>query len=82
VKRVKARADAGGHSASEATLAAIYRSSLANLARAVVEMDDLWVCDNSPEGGPPRLVLEAESGEIRFLADDTPDWLRAAVDVA
>jgi len=82
VERVKVRADAGGHSASEGTLLSIYRSSLANLARAIAEMDDLWVYDNSPVGGPPRLVLEAENGEIRFLVDDPPDCLRTALDVA
>jgi predicted ABC-type ATPase len=37
LERVKARADAGGHSASERILSAIYRSSLGNLARAVRE---------------------------------------------
>ena len=59
LERVKARADAGGHSASEATMLSAHRSSLANLPRAVVEMDDLWVYDNSPVGGPPRLILES-----------------------
>jgi predicted ABC-type ATPase len=54
LERVKARADAGGHSASEATLRATYTASLANLPRAIAEMDDLWVYDNSPVGGPPK----------------------------
>ncbi|MBI3683570.1 MAG: hypothetical protein HY235_24605 [Acidobacteria bacterium] len=48
LERIKARADAGGHSASKTTLRATYESSLANLPRAIVEMDDLWVYDNSP----------------------------------
>ena len=82
VERVKARADAGGHSASETTLLQTYRSSLANLPRAIAEMDDLWVYDNSPVGGPPRLVLESERGVVRFLADDPPSWLIAALDVS
>src|SRR6266508_784964 len=42
IERVKARADAGGHSASETTLLETYRSSLANLPKAIAEMDDLW----------------------------------------
>jgi predicted ABC-type ATPase len=79
VERVKARADAGGHSGSEATLLEIHKSSLANLPRAIAEMDDLWVYDNSEFGGPPMLVLESEKGGVRFLTENPPDWLRAAL---
>jgi predicted ABC-type ATPase len=75
IERVKSRADAGGHSASEATLREIYLRSLANLPKAVDRMDDLWAYDNSAAGGPPRLVLQSEKGVIRFLADDVPGWL-------
>ncbi len=82
LERVKARADAGGHSASETTLRAIYRASLANLQRAVLEMDDLWIYDNSPVGGPPLLVLEAEKGVVRYLANTPPDWLVSALDLS
>ena len=82
LERVKARADAGGHSASETTLRAIYRASLANLQRAVLEMDDLWIYDNSPVGGPPLLVLEAEKGAVRYLANTPPDWLVSALDLS
>jgi predicted ABC-type ATPase len=42
LERIKQRADAGGHSASERTLRRIHDSSLANLTRAFAEMDDLW----------------------------------------
>ena len=80
LERVKARADAGGHSASETTLRRIYNSSLANLERAVAEMDDLWIYDNSRVGGPPQLVMETEKGAIRFFADDPPTWLTMALD--
>lgn len=75
LERVKARADAGGHSAPEMTLRRTCQASLANLSRAVAEMDNLWVYDNSPVGGPPILVLESEKGAIRFLMDDPPSWL-------
>ena len=81
-ERVKARADAGGHSASETTLRTTYKSSLANLPKAIAEMDDLWVYDNSPVGGPPRLVFESEKGAVRFLADDPPGWLTTALDLS
>ena len=82
VERVKARADAGGHSASETTLLNTYKSSLANLSKAIVEMDDLWIYDNSPVGGPPKLVLQSEKGVIRFLIEDPPDWLSAVLDLS
>jgi predicted ABC-type ATPase len=48
LERVKARPDAGGHSASETTLRRIYQASLSNLPRAIREMDRLWVYDNTP----------------------------------
>jgi predicted ABC-type ATPase len=79
--RVKARADAGGHSASETTLRRIYEASLVNLRRAVQEMDILWVYDNTALNASHPLVLEARNGEIRFLTDDPPHWLREALDL-
>ncbi len=79
LERVKARADAGGHSASEATLVETHKSSLGNLRRAIREMDDLWVYDNSLVGGPPELVLESEKGLIRFPTENPPDWLATAL---
>jgi predicted ABC-type ATPase len=81
LERVKARADAGGHAASETTLRRIYDSSLTNLAEAVSEMDVLWIYDNSPVGGPPVLLAEAQNSTILFLKDDPPDWLALALDL-
>lgn len=78
LERVKARADAGGHSASEATLRRIHNASLSNLPRAIEEVDQLWIYDNSKLGGPPRLVMEATSGRIVFLEDLRPAWLARA----
>jgi predicted ABC-type ATPase len=80
LERVKIRADAGGHSASETTLRRIYGLSLANLRRAVTEMDDLWAYDNTKVGGPPKLLMETEKGVIRFLVEDPPDWLANVFD--
>jgi predicted ABC-type ATPase len=65
--RVKARADARGHSASETTLRRIYEASLRNLRRAVLEMDILWVYDNTSIDASHPLILEALNGEICFL---------------
>jgi len=78
LERVKARADAGGHSASESALRQIHNSSLSHLPRAVEEADQLWVYDNSKVSGPPRLVLEAGGGRIAFLDEPPPKWLARA----
>jgi len=78
---VKTRADAGGHSASEPRLLEIYKASLANLKRALQEMDILWVYDNSDIDASHPLLVEARDGEIRFLAQNPPAWLREAIDL-
>lgn len=79
LERVKARADAGGHSASEKTLRRIYDASLRNLRRAIDEFDTVWVYDNTSIDASHPLVLEACEGEIQFLADPPPRWLIEAL---
>jgi len=81
LERVKARADAGGHSASERTLRRIYESSLKNLRRAVQELDIVRVYDNTAIDASHPLVLEAQNGEICFLVDHPPEWLKNALDL-
>lgn len=80
LERVKARADAGGHSASETTLRRIYNASLSNLRRAIQELDLVRVYDNTELDASHPLVLEARNGQIQFLADDPPGWLNQALD--
>ena len=82
LERVKARADAGGHSASETTLRRIYDASLRNLRRAIQELDLVWVYDNTELDASHPLVLETRNGEIQFLADDPPGWLNKALDLS
>ena len=81
VERVQARADAGGHSASERTLRRIYDASLRNLPRAVREMDTLWVYDNTAADAEHPLVLEAQNGEIHFIKEPPPSWLRDVLEL-
>ena len=78
--RVKARADAGGHSAPESVLRKVYDASLKNLRRAVQEMDIVRVYDNTNIDVSHPLVLESHRGEIRFLANPAPAWLLEALD--
>lgn len=82
LERVRARADAGGHGASETTLRRIYAASLRNLRRAVQEFDTVWVYDNTSIDASHPLVLESRDGEIQFLADTPPNWLIQALDLA
>lgn len=72
--RVRARADAGGHSASDPTLRRIYDASLANIERAIAEADELSIFDNSGLGGP-ELVMQAEHGDIVWAQAPLPEWL-------
>ena len=75
MRRVKGRAFAGGHSASDSMLRRIYESSLGKLTLAVNEVDELQVYDNSELEAEPRLVMESRDGQIVFLADNPPHWL-------
>jgi predicted ABC-type ATPase len=75
LERVKMRADAGGHSAPESVLRAIYEASIRNVPRAIREMDYVHVYDNSAWGFTPTVLLQAESGEVVYLAEDIPHWL-------
>ncbi len=82
LERVKARADAQGHSASEAALKLTYEASLNNVKRAVQEVDELWVYDNTAIDASHPVVLQAHGGEIHFLAADVPAWLMRALGLA
>ena len=73
------RADAGGHSAPESVLRAIYEASIRNLPRAIREMDFVHVYDNSAWGLTPTVLLQAEGGEVVYLAEDIPHWLARAL---
>jgi predicted ABC-type ATPase len=75
LERVKLRADMGGHSAPESVLRKIYESSMANLARAIHEMDFVHVYDNSEWGATPALLLQSEKGEVVYQAEVIPDWI-------
>ena len=80
LKRVTDRARAGGHSAPAEQLQKIHRASLANLPRAIHEVDDLNVYDNTAPGGPTELVLSARNGVVTFRQSPCPHWLKGALD--
>ena len=80
LKRVTDRARAGGHSAPAEQLRGIHQASLANLPRAIHEVDDLNVYDNTAPGGPTQLVLSARNGVVTFRTSPCPGWLKQALD--
>jgi predicted ABC-type ATPase len=81
-ERIKMRADRRGHSAPESLFRSIYDSSIDNLARAIREMDVLYVYDNSQWGLTPLVLLQAERGEIQYRAQRIPSWLATALKTA
>ena len=62
IERIAARAEAGGHSAAEATIRETHRASLKNLVRAIREMDSLLAYDNTAFAREPRRVFQAREG--------------------
>jgi predicted ABC-type ATPase len=81
-ERIKLRADRSGHSAPESLLRSIYDSSIRNLPRVIREMDFLYVYDNSRWGLAPLVLVQAEKGEIQYLAQRIPSWLATALKTA
>ncbi len=79
LERVKMRADRGGHSAPEPVLRGIYESSIANLPRAIREMDLIYVYENGAWGETPEILLQAEHGEVVYQAERIPRWLAGSV---
>jgi predicted ABC-type ATPase len=79
LERIKMRADRRGHSAPASVLSGIYNASIENLARAIREMDFIHVYDNSAWGAPPKVLLQADSGETIYQAEDPPAWLMNAL---
>jgi predicted ABC-type ATPase len=83
VKRIKARAFLGGHSASEETVQEIRTKSLSNLRRVFDELgktiDFFDIYDNSAFTMPPRLIATFIGREITFLHADLPSWMDEAL---
>jgi predicted ABC-type ATPase len=79
LKRVIARALAGGHSAPADQLQKIHEASVRNLPKAIREMDRIQVYDNSAPDRRPKRVLSAQSGKVTYLHPSPPEWLEAVL---
>jgi predicted ABC-type ATPase len=82
VRRIKARAYRGGHSASETLVREIYERSTRNLLAALdfqaSGMDRVDIYDNSinlADQKDVRRVLSVRQGRATYLAYDVPDWI-------
>lgn len=79
LKRVIARAFAGGHSAPADQLQKIHEASLRNLPKAIREMDRIQVYDNSAPDRRPKRALSAQSGKVTYLHPSPPEWLEVVL---
>lgn len=73
--RVSMRAAAGGHDVPPAKLLSRFPRTMGNLHRALVEIENVRVYDNSDLTHPYRLVLVKEGGRGINLREPTPEWL-------
>jgi predicted ABC-type ATPase len=81
-ERVAMRVLKGGHDVPAEKLKERYPRVMSNLKRALVELSNVRVYDNSDLRLPYRLVAVRENGQEVGLQGDTPEWLRGALPVA
>ncbi|MGH9622499.1 MAG: AAA family ATPase [Bryobacteraceae bacterium] len=74
IRRVRLRAEKGGHSAPPERIREIYDASLGNLPQALREFDSVAVYDNTAiERGSPEGVLLTVDGTIVHLGEQPPN---------
>ena len=75
-ERVAMRVLKGGHDVPPEKLKERYPRVMANLKRALAELSNVRVYDNSDLRSPYRLVATIEEGHAIELHGETPEWLR------
>ena len=75
--RVAKRVMNGGHDVPIAKIIARYFKSVANCAEVAVDVDRLYVYDNSVDDAPPRLLFRAANGRAVRAYADVPPWAAA-----
>ncbi len=78
VERVANRAERGGHAATPGRLHEIREASRKNFPDAVREFDRVRAYDNSRWAERPSLVFEARNGQLHYVEDEPPSWLKEA----
>lgn len=75
-QRVAMRVSKGGHDVPEKKIIERYPRVMRNLHRALVELRNVRVYDNSDLKMPYRLVAVREDGQAIRLFKPVPEWLR------
>ena len=75
-ERVAMRVSQGGHDVPVEKLYARYSRTLVNLKAAMVRLPNVLVYDNSDLNVPYRQVAIFEEGQLRYLQEPLPEWLR------
>jgi predicted ABC-type ATPase len=73
--RVARRVMQGGHDVPISKIIARYFKSIANCAAVALEVDRLYLYDNSVDGAEPRLVVRASNGAIVRRYGTEPAWI-------
>lgn len=81
-ERVAMRVLKGGHDVPADKLKERYPRVMRNLQRALIEISNVRVYDNSDLRDPYRLVATKEDGQILQMHGSTPDWLRRLLSLA
>ena len=76
--RVRTRVGMGGHDVPEADQERRFERSLANAVKVVPVVDEAYFYDNSSREGH-QLVAHFLNGQIEFISEAAPDWLKAAI---
>ncbi len=74
--RVAMRVLKGGHDVPAQKIFDRFPRTMTNLSKALVELSNVWVIDNSDLGDPFRLVARKENGEAVERFGRMPKWLR------
>lgn len=74
--RVAMRVLQGGHDVSAAKLIERFPRTMSNLKKAMAELSNVWVFDNSDLRSPYRLVARMEADMEIELHEPVPQWLR------
>jgi predicted ABC-type ATPase len=76
-ERVLMRVLQGGHNVPPNKLVERFPRVMNNLKKALAELSNVWVFDNSDMNQKYRLVAKIENGKGIELHEPTPKWLRA-----
>jgi len=74
--RVAMRVSRGGHDVPPEKIAARFPRVMRNLEKALAELGNVRVYDNSDLASPYRLVAVKESGRPTEIREPVPKWLR------